>query len=185
MQTTIFTPANARYVKIVALSEAANRGPYTSIAEVNVLTGTALPPAAATAGSWGLTVDFPLVPVSAAIEWSSGRLLVWSAFTPDQFAGSNGQQTVTAVYDPATQQVTGRTITNVGHDMFCEGLSMDADGGIVAAGGNSDHGTSIYNSQTDSWSIGGVSVNIKFIYPEYFLPILFGSTVVKWSRRAT
>jgi len=157
LQTTIFTPANAHYVKITALSEAGGRGPFTTIAEVNVFTGTALPPPAATAGSWGLTIDFPLVPVSAAIEWSSGRLLVWSAFAPDQFAGSNGQQTVTAVYDPATHLVTGRTITNIGHDMFCEGLSMDADGAIVAAGGNSDYGTSIYDSPSDSWSDGGVS----------------------------
>ncbi len=53
--------------------------------------------------------------------------------------------------------VTGRTVTNIGHDMFCEGLSMDADGGIVAAGGNSDYGTSIYDSPSDSWSDGGVS----------------------------
>lgn len=157
LQTTTFTPANAQYVKITALSEAGGRGPYTSIAEVHVFTGAALPPAAATAGSWGLTIDFPLVPVSAAIEWSSGRLLVWSAYAPDQFGGSTGLQTVTAVYDPATNLVTGRTVTNIGHDMFCEGLSMDADGGIVAAGGNSDYGTSIYDSPSDSWSDGGVS----------------------------
>ncbi|KAL8830941.1 MAG: hypothetical protein Q9191_001149 [Dirinaria sp. TL-2023a] len=132
--TTTFTPANARYVKVTALSEAGNRGPYTSIAEVNVYTGTALPPAPATAGSWGLTVDFPLVPVSAAMEWSSGRLLVWSSYAPDQFTSSTGKQTVTAIYDPVKKLVTQRTITNVGHDMFCEGLSMDADGGIVAVG---------------------------------------------------
>lgn len=34
---------------------------------------------------------------------------------------------------------------------------MDADGRIVAAGGNSDRGTSIYDSTSDSWSDGGVS----------------------------
>lgn len=159
LHTTTFTSANAQYVRITALSEAGDRGSFTSIAEVNIYAGTTLPPAAATAGSWGLTIDFALVPVSAAIEWSTGRLLVWSAYLPDQFGASTGLQTVTGVYDPATQLVTGRTITNIGHDMFCEGLSMTADGDIVAVGGNSDYGTSIYNSPSDSWSDGGVSAD--------------------------
>ena len=34
---------------------------------------------------------------------------------------------------------------------------MDADGGIVAVGGNSDYGTSIYDSVSDSWADGAVS----------------------------
>ena len=163
-------------MKITALSEAGNRGPYTSVAEVNVYNGTALPPARATAGSWGLTVDFPLIPVSAAIEWSSGRLLVWSAYAPDRFTGSTGKQTVTAIYDPVTKIVTQRTITNVGHDMFCEGLSMDADGGIVAVGGNSDYGTSIYDSPSDSWTAGGVSAHLYFQFFQHIslLPIRLG-----------
>ena len=123
---------------------------------MNVYNSDSPPPERATAGSWGLTIDFPLIPVSAAIEWASGRLLVWSSFSPSQFTDSNGQQTVTAVYDPATQLVTQRTVSNTGHDMFCEGLSMDADGGIVAAGGNSDFGTSIYDSVSDSWADAAV-----------------------------
>ena len=131
-----------------------------SIAELNVYEGTALPPSPATAGSWGLTVDFPVIPVSAAIEWSSGRLLVWSSYSPSDFNGANGHQTVTAIYDPATQRVSGRTVTNTNHDMFCEGLSMDANGRIVAVGGNSDRGTSIYDSTSDSWSAGGVSIHV-------------------------
>ncbi|KAI4190540.1 MAG: hypothetical protein LQ346_004892 [Caloplaca aetnensis] len=158
MKTTIFTPGNARYVRITSLSEAGNRGSVMSIAELNVYDATTEPPPSpAVAGSWALTVDFPLVPVSAAIEWSSGRLLVWSSFTSNAFGGGAGQghQTVTAIYDPATQLVSQRTVTNTDHDMFCEGLSLDADGRIVAAGGNSDRGTSIYDSVADSWSDGG------------------------------
>ena len=157
LKTTIFTPANARYVKVTSLSEAGGRDSSMSIAELNVYEGTDLPPSPATAGSWGLTIDFPVIPVSAAIEWSSGRLLVWSSFLPGAFYGASGHQTATAIYDPATQLVSGRTITNTDHDMFCEGLSMDADGRIVAVGGNSDYGTSIYDSTSDSWTVGGVS----------------------------
>ncbi|KAL8828519.1 MAG: hypothetical protein Q9170_006572, partial [Blastenia crenularia] len=155
LQTTIFTPGNARYVKITSLSEAGNRASVMSIAEVNVYDATDLPPSPATAGSWGLTVDFPAVAVSAAIEWATGRLLIWSSFSWNGFVGASGHQTVTAIYDPVSQLVSDRTITNTDHDMFCEGLSMDADGRIVAVGGNSDRGTSIYDSTSDSWSDGG------------------------------
>lgn len=162
LKTTIFTPANARYVKVTSLSEAGGRDSSMSLAELNVYEGTALPPAPATAGSWGLTIDFPVIPVSAAIEWSSGRLLVWSSFSPSNFVGASGHQTATAIYDPATQLVSARTVTNTNHDMFCEGLSMDADGRIVAVGGNSDYGTSIYDSTSDSWTAGGVSTS-RFI----------------------
>lgn len=128
-----------------------------SIAEVNVYDATDLPPPPATAGVWGLTVDLPLVPVSAAVQWASGRLLLWSSFSWNGFVGAGGHQTVTASYDPVTQLVSGATITNTDHDMFCEGLSLDANGRIVAAGGSSDRGTSIYDSTSDGWSRGGVS----------------------------
>lgn len=97
------------------------------------------------------------MPVSAAIEWATGRLLVWSSFSWNGFVGASGHQTVTAIYDPVTQLVSDRTVTNTDHDMFCEGLSLDANGRIVAVGGNSDRGTSIYDSTSDSWSDGGVS----------------------------
>ena len=160
LKATTFTPANARYVNITALSEAGNRGPWTSIAEVNVYTGGTPAPAPAPAifGSWGLTIDFPLVPVSASIEVASGRLLVWSSWIPSDFHGTNGQTTITASYDLVTQLVSEAVITNVGHDMFCEGLSIDFSGKIVAVGGNSDYATSLYDSVSNSWARGGVSL---------------------------
>lgn len=157
LKTSIFTPGSARYVKITSLSEAGNRASVMSIAEVNVYDATDLPPSPAVAGSWGLTVDMPLVPVSAAIEWASGRLLIWSSFSWNGFYGASGHQTITATYDPVTQLVSDRVISNTDHDMFCEGLSLDANGRIVAVGGNSDRGTSIYDSTSDNWSDGGVS----------------------------
>ena len=155
LKMTTFTGVNARYVKITALSEAGNRGPWTSLAEVNVYTGTANPPAPQTGGSWGLTIDFPLVPVSAAIEATSGRLLVWSSYAASTFGGSNGLMTVTSAYDPSTQLVTETTVTNTGHDMFCEGLSMNFNGEAVAAGGNSDVATSLYDPSANDWVKGG------------------------------
>jgi len=159
MKTTTFQPVQASYVRIQALSEAGNRGPWSAAAEFNVYTASQAAPPAASAGKgvWTTTIDFPLVPVSAALEYSSGKLLVWSSYNPSTFGGSNGAQTITATYDPATQLVTSALITNTGHDMFCTGLSVDFNGRAVATGGNTDAATSIYDPTSDSWSKGAVS----------------------------
>lgn len=155
LKMTTFTPVNARYVKITALSEAGNRGPWTSLAEVNVFSGSSTPPAPQTGGQWGLTIDFPLVPVSAALEATTGRLLVWSSYAASTFGGSNGMQTVTSTYDPSSQLVVETTVTNVNHDMFCEGLSLDHHGRAVAVGGNTDAATSIYDPASNAWTTAG------------------------------
>lgn len=165
LKTTTFTPANARYICVTALSEAGNRGPWTSISDINVFSAPAPAPPAATYGSWDLTVDFPLVPVSASMEIGTGRLLVWSAWNPSQYTGGTGNQTVTATYDLATQMVSEAVITNTGHDMFCEGLSLDSEGRVVAAGGTSNRGTSIYDPVAGTWSDGGVSTHPRQAFP--------------------
>ncbi len=95
------------------------------------------------------------------MEVASGRLLVWSSWIPSDFHGTNGQTTITASYDLVTQLVSEAVITNVGHDMFCEGLSIDFSGKIVAVGGNSDYATSLYDSVSNSWTRGGVSLFIS------------------------
>ena len=58
----------------------------------------------------------------------------------------------TATYFPATGIVSQRNITNAGHDMFCEGLSIDSTGRFVATGGNSNYKTSIYSPANDAWT---------------------------------
>lgn len=152
LKTTIFTPFSARYVRIQALSEAGNRGPWTSVAEFNVYTAAAAPPAPSGKGKWVMTVDYPLVPVSMAHEATSGQILVWSSYSPSTFGGSPGTTTYTATYDPATNLVTQAIITNTQHDMFCEGLSIDFNGKVVAAGGNTDAATSSFDPTTKAWT---------------------------------
>ncbi|CAF9921919.1 MAG: hypothetical protein ALECFALPRED_001974 [Alectoria fallacina] len=153
LKTTTFTPFTARYVRIQALSEAGNRGPWSSAAEINVYTAAgAAAPSPVGKGAWVLTVDFPLVPVSIAHEWSTGQILAWSSYTPSSFGGSPGTTTYTATYNPATQLVTQAIITNVDHDMFCEGLSLDFNGRIIATGGNTDAATSSYDPTANDWT---------------------------------
>ena len=145
-------------MRLTALTEAGDRGDWSSASEINVYTaaGDAPPPAHGN-GAWGPTIDFPLVPVSLANEFSSGNLLAWSSYDPSTFGGSNGAQTITATYAIGSNTVTKALITNTQHDMFCEGLSLDFHGNNIASGGNTASATSIFNSAADGWTKGPVS----------------------------
>ena len=157
LKTTTFTPFTGRYVRIQALSEAGGRGQWTSAAEFNVYTAATGPPGPAGKGAWVLTVDMPLVPVSLAHEATSGLILGWSSYTPSSFGGSPGTTTYTATYNPGSQLVTQAIITNTAHDMFCEGLSLDFNGRVTAAGGNTDAATSGFDPGSQTWAKLAVS----------------------------
>ena len=150
LQTVVFPPVTARYVRLTALSEADGRGPWSTAAEINILgpSGSVSPGL----GTWSAPIGFPLVPVAAA-QLPNGKILTWSAFRTDDYVGGYGQ-TVTATYDPATGIVTQRTITATDHDMFCPGISTLPDGRILVTGGNDSTKTSIYDPKTDAWTSG-------------------------------
>jgi galactose oxidase len=139
----------ARYVRLTAVTEAGNRGQWTSAAEVNLLgpSGGGGP----ARGAWSAPIGFPLVPAAAALL-PNGRVLTWSSYTPTAYGGSG--RTYTATFDPATNVVTQRTVTETGHDMFCPGISMLGDGRIVVTGGDDSAKTSIYQPSSDTWATG-------------------------------
>ena len=155
VKQTLFTAQNARYVRLSAFTEAGNRGPWSSCSQINISSTATPAPAPATNGAWGPTIDFPIVPVSAAVEWNSGNLLTWSSFLPEQFTGDTGTgYTLTSTYNPTTGLVTQRNVSNTQHDMFCPGLSMDTTGRPFVTGGNSASRTSIYDPVADAWISG-------------------------------
>ncbi|KAI9788253.1 MAG: hypothetical protein M1816_007019 [Peltula sp. TS41687] len=149
--TTIETKP-ARYVRIVALTEAGNRGPWTSASEFDIYAAGSFTPPASGLGRWGPTIDFPIVPAAAALS-SDGKVVTWSAFSPSTFVGGNGGMTVTATYDPSIKKVTQRTVSNTNHDMFCPGISIAGNGLLVVTGGNNAPKTSLRNSG-DTWTAG-------------------------------
>jgi galactose oxidase len=153
-KTTFFEAINCRFVRLTAYTEAGARGPWSSIASLNIFQATPdqLPVNHNYQGQWSPTIDFPLVPVSMALEHNSGKVLVWSSYAASTFGGSNGGNTLTATFDPTTQKVSQRNVQNTDHDMFCEGLSMDVNGRFISTGGNNAPKTSIYDPNTDMWS---------------------------------
>ncbi|MDQ0922355.1 galactose oxidase [Pseudarthrobacter sp. W1I19] len=150
-KTATFPSLAARFVRLTATTEAGNRGPWSSAAEVN-LHGKPAGGATGARGSWGPTINFPIVPVAAALL-PGNRLLTWSAFSPTAFGGSNGL-TQTSILNLATGAVTQTQVSNTGHDMFCPGTSLLADGQILVSGGSNSGKTSLYNPDTNTWSPG-------------------------------
>jgi galactose oxidase len=144
-----FAPRKARFVRLTALTEAGNRGPWTSVAEINIL-GRA--PSAGVGGRWGALIGFPLVPVSA-VMLPNDKLLTFSAV--DTMAYTKVPNTITnvAVLDLKTGKVSGPIHVNARHQMFCEGLAMLADGRVLFNGGSNDRATTIYNPMTNKWTI--------------------------------
>ncbi|MFD8411554.1 discoidin domain-containing protein [Streptomyces sp. NPDC059650] len=154
VKTATFTRTeNARYVRLTVTSEAGGRGPWTSAGEIR-LSGPADP---AVHGSWDRITGFPLVPVATAVL-PGDKLLAWSAYAVDRFGGSNGY-TQTAILDLKTGKVTQRRIDNTGHDMFCPGIAMLADGRVLVTGGSNAEKASIYDPAADAWS-ATTSMNI-------------------------
>lgn len=149
-KTSVFPASNCRYIRLTSQTEV-NGKPWSSAAEINILSAAGPPPSGAGVGSWGPTIDIPVVPVSALVEHGTGKVLVWSSYADDRFTGGNGGFTITATYDPATATVSQRTVTNTQHDMFCEGLSIDFHGRALATGGNDNLRASYYDPAGDNW----------------------------------
>jgi galactose oxidase len=154
-KTAAFELMPAQCIRIVAITEAGNRGQWSSAGEINVYGAAAnqYKKPNPTLGLWGPTIDFPIVPVSGAIEPDTGNLQTWSSYAKDTF-GASLQQTLTSLYRPSTKIVTQRTITNTRHDFFCSGISVDATGRVIITGGDSSTKTSIYVGGSDNWSAG-------------------------------
>lgn len=152
-KAAVFEATNAQFVRLMALTEAGGRGPWTSCASFNIFEAT-VPAPPRGEGEWSPTIDFPIVPVSAAIEHYSGNVVVWSSYSPSTFMGSSRGDTLTATYSPTTGLVAQRNVSETHHDMFCEGLSMDSSGRFIVTGGNNANQTSIYDPTTNAWSRG-------------------------------
>lgn len=148
-----FEPKSARYIHMIAHTEA-HGNPWTSVADFNVYKAANPPAVKNGVGKWGPTLDFPVIPVAGAVEPTSGKILVWSAYRYDEFSNSPGGYTLTAEYDPATGYITPRRVDNTKHDMFCPGISIDGTGQIIVTGGDNAERTSIFDSATDTWISG-------------------------------
>ncbi|KAJ3563332.1 hypothetical protein NPX13_g8239 [Xylaria arbuscula] len=155
-KSTFFSNTTARYVRVTAQSEAQGaNNPWSSIADLNILSpdvnldASTFTPPPTSLGRWESTLVLPIVPVAGALS-AEGRLIFWSAYRPDLFSGGSGL-TLTALWTPGSQTVTQHTVTETRHDMFCPGISLDANGNFVVTGGNDSKNTSTYHPASSTW----------------------------------
>lgn len=106
-------------------------------------------------GQWGPTIKFPLVPAAASVNPVTGKLLVWSAYSPTTFSAGHAGYTQTAEYDPKGDLISSFNVSNTGHDMFCPGISLDFNGRLVVTGGDTAPKTSLRIAAQDDWIPAG------------------------------
>ncbi|MEO1573385.1 MAG: PA14 domain-containing protein [Pseudomonadota bacterium] len=106
-------------------------------------------PSAADSGVWSPVIPWPHIAITAA-NLPDGRVLSWSSTEVNAFP-SNREYTHASVFDPGNETFIN-TDSNF-HDMFCAGVSMLEDGGVVASGGNpNDNRTSLFDPDSLAWS---------------------------------
>ncbi|KAJ2986355.1 hypothetical protein NUW58_g5069 [Xylaria curta] len=156
-KSTFFSNTTARYLRITAQTEAQGaNNQWSSMAELNVyspdvnLDASAFRPPPISQGRWDSTVVLPLVAAAGALS-AQGNVIFWSAFRPDLFGGGTGQ-TLTALWTPSSQTVTQRSVTETRHDMFCPGISLDANGRIIVTGGSDANNTSVFDPANAGWT---------------------------------
>lgn len=88
-------------------------------------------------------IEFPIVPAAGFVAPNSGQIVTWASYQPNNYNG-NGN-TYTATYDPSSGAVSELDITATNHDMFCPGLSLDANGRALVSGGDDADTVSIYS----------------------------------------
>jgi galactose oxidase len=152
---SFFTMSTARYIRLTASTDIQGNQ-LASAAEINVFTpvpaiaAADLQPVPASQGKWSSTIQLPIVPAAASIS-TNNVVLFWSAHKIDEFPGGTGG-TFTASYNPNSGDITSSQVTNVRHDMFCPGTSIDESGKLMVSGGNDEARSSLYDAGTNTWS---------------------------------
>jgi galactose oxidase len=145
-----FEPRRARYVNLTIVDTHGVKGKdvgFVAISDISIWT-LPIPGNLPAGGSWGETVDFPIVPVTAWLNPVSGRVVMVASYAWDDYAADRWRNTYLAEWDPVSGNITGQNLEAIDHDIFCPGTSMDENGTVLFTGGStSDRYTKYYTDK--------------------------------------
>ena len=111
----------------------------------------------ASLAKWSAPIDLKMVAASGSVL-ANGKLLLWSGVSPTGFGG--GGHTISTLFDPVSNALVSRDVTETGHEMFCPGTARLPDGRLMVNGGVNAKTTSIYDPVKNSWT-GGRDLDMK------------------------
>jgi galactose oxidase len=145
---SIFNPKEAQFVRLVSES------PKASISDLNIWEYTVQTDDDFVGGAWGPTIDLPVIAVAGTVIPQTGEVMVWSAYTTEDYNNSPSGYTLMSIWDPASNTVTKRNVSETHHDMFCPGTSWDGSGKLVVSGGSDAARTSLLDPSDKTWIYG-------------------------------
>ncbi|KAF2001301.1 carbohydrate-binding module family 32 [Amniculicola lignicola CBS 123094] len=147
-----FEPRPAQWVRLTVI-ESAKKAKYVAVSDINIFYVDSIPASVSNGGRWNITLDFPIVPVTAFVNPLNHEVTVQSAYMADGFdCCVNSKSTYSATWNPKTGIITEEVISDTAHDMFCPGTSFDEQGQLFVTGGSSPYGFSIFNPKSGKWS---------------------------------
>jgi galactose oxidase len=145
-----FELREAQYVRLTVLDSYQNK-PFVVIGDINIYAVDTIPSSVNKGGRWNITLNFPLVPVTAFLNPKTQDLITMSADEEDKFH-QGPRITISATWHPENGTIEEQTIDATGHDMFCPGTSFNESGGVIFTGGSSPLAFSMYDPVAKNWS---------------------------------
>jgi galactose oxidase len=151
VQYATFEPRSVQFVRLTVLDSTQDKN-FVAIGDIKIYGVDTIPSPVDNGGRWNITLNFPLVPVTAFLNPRTQGLTTMSADAPDSFSVDRDRKTVSATWDPKNGIIVGEILTATGHDMFCPGTSLDESGRVIFTGGSTSDAISIYDPAANTWS---------------------------------
>ena len=155
MTTTVkfatFEPHVAQFVRLTILNTTMNQD-YATIDEINIYTAETIETPVTNGGKWNITLNFPLVPVTAFLNPRTQSVITMASYAEDRFNTAD-RQTYSATWDAKTGAVEEQMLNETKHNMFCPGTSYDESGQVIVTGGSTPSALSIYDPASESYYI--------------------------------
>jgi galactose oxidase len=149
-----FEPRLVQWVRLTVVeSTKSKRGvKYVVISDISIYTVKSIPASAPNGGRWNITLNFPIVPVTAFVNPTKDEVITLSSYLPNSFSNYEDYgSTCSATWNLKNGAITEEILNNSTHDMFCPGTSFDQCGQVLVTGGSSPYAVSIFNPKPNTW----------------------------------